>query len=377
MLRPIGDIMLRSIASLSLAASDISRKRPIVIHHHNQLTMGGTEKMCQIFLKHFVKDGTFDHYVAYTSKGDKAREPYFKEILGEEKMICYDSHSTLLNIIRDKKPFILHRYSAGIPEFPFVREIKEHTKHFISTSVFGDQDDSIEISKVIYVSKHVQWMADKVGNPEKGIFFPDHHVVRNPIEAPYSSEDLREELGIPKDAFVFGRIGRDDENIYDPINIEAYSKVANSNSFFVIVNPSRSSRADIERLNITSAKYIERTTDEVRLSKFYNTIDVLAHARKDGECNPANVWEAFAHGKPVISHYANPFNGHIEVIKDCGFVVLNGDVDEYARIMKKFIDGKIDYFKMSKKCINNWQAVCTPDIVGDLQLEIYKELLNG
>ena len=45
--------------------------------------------------------------------------------------------------------------------------------------------------------------------------------------------------------------------------------------------------------------------------------------------------------------------------------------------MKKFIDGKIDYFKMSKKCINNWQAVCTPDIVGDLQLEIYKELLNG
>ena len=260
--------MLRSISSLSLPTSDISKKRPIVIHHHNQLTMGGTEKMCQIFLKHFIKDNTFDHYVAYTAQGDKARESYFKEILGKEKMICYDSHSTLLNIIQDKKPFILHRYSAGIPEFPFVREIKEHTKHFVSTSVFGNQDDSIEISKVIYVSKHVQWMADKVGNPEKGIFFPDHHVVRNPIEAPYSSEDLREELGIPKDAFVFGRIGRDDESIYDPINIEAYSKVANSNTYFVIVNPSRSSRIDIERLNITSAKYIERTTDEVRLSKF-------------------------------------------------------------------------------------------------------------
>ena len=173
----------------------------------------------------------------------------------------------MLNIIQDKKPFILHRYSAGIPEFPFVREIKEHTKHFVSTSVFGNQDDTIEISKVIYVSKHVQWMADKVGNPEKGIFFPDHHVVRNPIEAPYSSEDLREELGIPKDAFVFGRIGRDDESIYDPINIEAYSKVANSNTYFVIVNPSRSSRTDIERFNITSAKYIERTPSEVRLSK--------------------------------------------------------------------------------------------------------------
>ena len=368
--------MLRSISSLSLPISDTSKKRPIVIHHHNQLTMGGTEKMCQIFLKHFVKDNTFDHYVAYTAQGDKAREPYFKEILGEEKMLCYDSHLTLLNIIQDKKPFILHRYSAGIPEFPFVREIKEHTKHFVSTSVFGNQDDTIEISKVIYVSKHVQWMADKVGNPEKGIFFPDHHVVRNPIEAPYSSEDLREELGIPKDAFVFGRIGRDDESIYDPINIEAYSKIANSNTYFVIVNPSRSSRTDIERFNITSAKYIERTTSEVRLSKFYNTIDVLAHARKDGECNPANVFEAAAHRKPVISHYGQVFNGHMETIQNSGFVVLPGDVDEYARIMKAFVDKEVNYQALSDNAYKQWQKV-TPELMSAAQLNIYKELLKN
>ena len=361
--------MLRSIASLSLETSDVSTIKPIVIHHLNDLTLGGTEKMVQIHLSHFVKDNTFNHYLAYRSQGDKAREEYFKEILGSEKLICYDSHSTLLNIIRDKKPFILHRYSAGIPEFPFVKEIKEHTKHFVSTSVFGNQDDTIDISKVIYVSKHVQWMAGQQDSE-------NHYVVRNPIEAPYSTENLREELNIPQDAFVFGRIGRDDKNIYDPINIEAYAKVANSNTYFIIVNPSRPARDDIKRLNITSAKFIERTTSEVRLSQFYNTIDVLAHARKDGECNPANVWEAFAHGKPAISHYAHPFNGHIEVIRDCGFVVLKGDVDEYARIMKKFINKEIDYFKISEKCINNWEKTCTPDIVGNIQLGIYKELLN-
>ena len=363
--------MLRpTLASLSLPVSDISTKKPIVIHHHNNLTMGGTEKMCQIFLKHFIKNHTFDHYVAYKADGDNTREPYFKEIVGLEKMICYESPAKLLSTIHGLKPFILHRYSAGIPEYPFVREIKQHTKHFVSTSVFGNQDDTIDISKVIYVSKHVQWMANMQGAK-------NHHVVRNPIEAPYSTEDLREELDIPKDAFVFGRIGRDDENIYDPINIEAYAKIATSNTYFVIVNPSRSSRADIERLNITSARFIERTTSEVRLSQFYNTIDVLAHSRKDGECNPANCWESMAHGKPVISHYAHPFNGHIEVIKDCGFVVLKGDVDEYARIMKKFIDKEIDYFKLSEKCINNWRTTCTPDIVGNIQLGIYKELLNG
>ena len=362
--------MLRSIAGLSLETSDVSTIKPIVIHHLNDLTLGGTEKMVQIHLSHFIKDNTFSHYLAYKSQGDKAREKYFKEILGTDKLLCYDSHSTLLNIIRHKKPFILHRYSAGIPEFPFVKEIKEHTKHFVSTSVFGDQDDTIDISKIIYVSKHVQWMA---GRQESA----NHHVVRNPIEAPYSTENLREELEIPADAFVFGRIGRDDENIYDPINLRAYAQVENKHTFFVLVNPSSRCRTDIRDLNIKHARFIERTTSEVRLSQFYNTIDVLAHARKDGECNPANVWEAFAHGKPAISHYAHPFNGHIEVIRDCGFVVLKDDVDEYARIMKKFINKKIDYFKISEKCINNWSITCTPDIVGNIQLEIYKELLNG
>ena len=369
--------MLRpTLASLSLPVTDTSTIKPIVLHHHNNLTMGGTEKMCQIFLKVFVKDNTFDHYVAYRKHGDNTREQYFKEIVGSEKMICYEYPAELLKFVREKRPYVLHRYSAGIPEYPFVKEIKEHTRHFVSTSVFGNQDDTIDISKVIYVSKHVQFMAGKTGIPEKGVHYPDHYVVRNPIEAPYSTENLREELGIPTDAFVFGRIGRDDESIYDPINIEAYAKVETENTYFVLVNPSKKSRSDIERLGITSARFIERTTSEVRLSQFYNTIDVLAHARKDGECNPANVWEAAAHRKPVISHYGAVFNGHLETIQDSGFVVLPNDVNEYARIMKAFINKQVDYQALSNNAYRQWEKV-TPEKMGTKQLNIYKELKNN
>ena len=360
--------MLRSIAALSLETSDVSTIKPVIIHHLNDLTLGGTEKMVQIHLSHFVKDNTFNHYLAYKSQGDKAREKYFKEILGTDKLLCYDSHSTLLNIIRHKKPFILHRYSAGIPEFPFVKEIKEHTKHFVSTSVFGNQDDTIEISKVIYVSKHVQWMA---GHQES----ENHHVVRNPIEAPYSTENLRKELEIPTAAFVFGRIGRDDDNIYDSTNIEAYTKIEQGNTYFIFVNPSGKCRSDIKRLGIKNAKFIERTTSEIRLSQFFNSLDVLAHARKDGECNPANVWEAAAHRKPVISHYGSTFNGHLETIQDSGFVVLSGDVDEYSRIMRAFIDKEVDYQTLSDNAYRQWQKV-TPEKMGNKQLNIYKELLE-
>ena len=359
--------MLRSIASLSLPVSDTSRKKPIVIHHHNQLTLGGTEGMCQIFLKHFVKDHTFDHYVAYRADGDKTREPYFKEIVGEEKMICYESPAKLLNIIHGMKPFILHRYSAGIPEYPFVREIKQHTKHFVSTSVFGNQDDTIDISKVIYVSKHVQWMAGKQSAE-------NHLVVRNPIEAPHSTENLREELGIPKDAFVFGRIGRDDASIYENINIRAYAEVERDDVFLVLVAPSRECRSDVGRFGIKNVRYVERTTDEVKLSKFFRTIDVLAHARKDGECNSAAIFEAAAHRKPVISHYGEVFRGNIETIQDSGFVVLPGDVEEYARIMRAFIDGVVDYEALSEAAYQQYQKV-TDVKMSTAQLNIYKELL--
>ena len=361
--------MLRhSLASLSLPVSDTSAKKPIVIHHHNNLTMGGTEKMCQIFLKHFIKDYIFDHYVAYKANGDNTREPYFKEIIGPEKMICYESPAKLLNIIHGLKPFILHRYSAGIPEYPFVNEIKQHTKHFVSTSVFGNQDDTIDISKVIYVSKHVQWMAGKHG-------VENHHVVRNPIEAPYSTENLREELEIPTNAFVFGRIGRDDESIYENINIRAYAEVERDDVFLVLVAPSRECRSDVGRFGIKNVRYVERTTDEVKLSKFFRTIDVLAHARKDGECNSAAIFEAAAHRKPVISHYGEVFRGNIETIQDSGFVVLSGDVEEYTRIMKAFIDGVVDYQTLSNNAYRQWQKVTT-EKMGNKQLNIYKELLR-
>ena len=57
------------------------------------------------------------------------------------------------------------------------------------------------------------------------------------------------------------------------------------------------------------------------------------------------------------------------------FVVLPGDVDEYARIMKAFIDGVVDYHTLSKNCFQQWQKVTT-EKMGNAQLNIYKDLLK-
>ena len=175
---------------------------------------------------------------------------------------------------------------------------------------------------------------------------------------------------------MFGRIGRDDESIYENINIRAYAQVERDNVYFVLVAPSDKCRDDIRRLGIKNAKFIERTTSEVRISQFYNTIDVQAHARRDGECNSAAHFEGFAHRVPLISHYGENFNGHMETTGDAGFIVLPNDVEEYAKIMSAFIDKDIDYETLSYNAYLLWCKV-TPELMGNAQLDIYKELLKN
>tara|TARA_R110000824_G_scaffold146823_1_gene315945 strand:+ start:14460 stop:15536 length:1077 start_codon:yes stop_codon:yes gene_type:complete len=345
--------------------------KPLIIHWNNGLNAGGTEGMQVVFHQQWQNskmDNPFNHKVAYRKQSENSREQQFKDLIGEENLICVDDNQHFVDIVKELQPYIVHRYAAGIPEFPLVPEIKEHTKYLISTAVFGNQDDSIDIDAVIYVSKHIQHMVQTTS-------LPNHYVVRNPVQDKLSNESLRSELDIPEDDFVFGRIGRSDADIYDPINIKAYAKICNNNTHFVAISPSELLINDALSLGVNNFHIIKKTTDMVRLSKFYNTIDVLAHARKDGECNPAVMFESFSHGKPVISHYGWPFNGHIECIGEAGFTVMAGDINEYAKIMKKFVDKTVDFSYISKRAREQYLRLAFPFDRAKEQMEIYKGLL--
>ena len=55
--------------------------------------------------------------------------------------------------------------------------------------------------------------------------------------------------------------------------------------------------------------------------------------------------------------------------------MLEDDVDEYARIMKSFIDGVIDYDTLSNKCVSNWRQTCTPKIIGEKYIKLLDSLV--
>ena len=258
--------------------------KKLIVHYLHHLGIGGTAKVVQILCKNFMKmDKKFHHVLAYKAHGELEREPFFEEILGKENLISYASVPEFYEIIKEIKPFIMHRQTSGQPEMPFVPPIVEQVDHVISTSIFGHVDESIPLSRVIYISNGMQHCA--------GVFGKNIRLIGIPVEAPLSDENLKDELDIPHDAFVFGRIGRDDNDIHDPVNLVSFVEVEDENTYFVALSPSEVLKEKAEQLGITNIRYVDKTLDDVRISKFFNTLDVLAHSRKDGECNPGNIWE--------------------------------------------------------------------------------------
>src|SRR5690606_3281108 len=149
---------------------------------------------------------------------------------------------------------------------------------------------------------------------------PASDVFFNPIELPISTESLRKELGLPSDAYVIGRVGRPDSGIHDPISLKAYRKIEDSNTYFLALSPPVNMVRQAKKLQLNNFIAIPPTTDPIHLAKLYNTIDVVAQARRDGETFGCNIAEAMMHGKPVIAHLTPYMNAQSEIIGNAGYV---------------------------------------------------------
>jgi hypothetical protein len=121
------------------------------------------------------------------------------------------------------------------------------------------------------------------------------------VEIASSNEDLRADLGIPKDAVVFGRHGGAD--CYDPYYVtEAVIELAQQNSkvFFVFMpRPMTFNRYGKLPANII---FLPPSVDPVHKRKFLNTCDAMIHSKAIGESFGLACMEFSAANKPVLTH---------------------------------------------------------------------------
>ncbi len=85
------------------------------------------------------------------------------------------------------------------------------------------------------------------------------------------------------------------------------------------------------------------------ITSFYNTIDILAHARRDGETFGLNIAEAMIHGKPVISHKSRIANGHKPFVKKCGFLAGIDNYKQYAKYINLLFNNKTKRLRLGER----------------------------
>lgn len=140
------------------------------------------------------------------------------------------------------------------------------------------------------------WMGARFGLP-----YVPHIVQTHPTD-----ENLREQLGIPKDAVVFGRHGGTDSfDIPFVKNSISYYVQTDKRVYFLFLNTDKF--VDHPRV-----VHLPATVDPKQKKMFINTCDAMIHARSRGETFGIAVGEFAISGKPIITYSESHERAHLE-----------------------------------------------------------------
>ena len=195
-----------------------------------------------------------------------------------------------------QKVDVCYYVCQGIPENVFDIPLSIPT---IAHSVFHGTTPLGTVHTTI--SDFVSRMADR----EIG-YYP--HVLPNVVFMVETNADLRDELGIPRDAIVFGRYGGYHQ--FDiPYVHSAVVEVAmeNPNIYFLFMNTQPFSK------DIPNIIYLPGTRNLEYKRRFVNTCTAMLHARSDGESFGCACGEFAICGKPVIT-CAMGFTAHLDIL---------------------------------------------------------------
>ena len=151
-----------------------------------------------------------------------------------------------------------------------------------------------------------EWLARRMQGAA-GRFVP--HIVHPPAD----SADLRSQLGIPRDAIVFGRHGGPttfDLTWVPPVVTTVARR--RRDLHFVFLNTTFP-RPRFRALS-KNVHFLPATVDPAARSRFINTCDAMIHARQGGESFGLACAEFSAHGKPVITWSGGVDRAHHEIL---------------------------------------------------------------
>ena len=176
------------------------------------------------------------------------------------------------------------------------------------------------------------------------------------VDLPNVNEDMREELGIPKDALVIGRNGGSDT--FDiPFVKQAIQVVLNERKDIWFVFQLTDKFIDHERVI-----FLPGSSDMNTKVRFINTSDAMLHARYVGESFGLSCAEFSIRNKPVITYEKSPERNHIDTLDEKGIYYEN--YSEILHILRN----------LDKKEINSLEWNCYQEYAPEKVVQRFKEI---
>lgn len=336
-----------SISNYSERETSLGVRKKILIYQIGGLGFGGTEKTLQIIANNICDD--YDVYFLASEKGALyTRKNYldkrvnvilfdYTERQGSYPFYIKGMTPHIKNIIHDYSIDLLITADSGYTQYP-INTIS--TIPIIMINIFGSPALQSNIVSSVFISNAVKKHSEKyIGEKEldRVIYLP---VPEPAARATERAKEIRKEFSIPEGAFVFGRIGRDSNDIFDSIGIKSFQITVRKfpSVYYLIMSAPQILKDIVEKEKIPNVHFLPPSADELDIWGFHYAINCLAHFRRDGETYGMNITESMRAGNPIITHKSSIWNAHLEYLEPTFSRVADiDDFEAYTAFMEEYV----------------------------------------
>lgn len=290
-----------------------------IAFHCNQLSLRGTE-VAMFDYAHYNENILGNESIVLAKSPEiwkYSDEPAIEKFKTRFKVCFYKEPHEIEDILDANNVDVFYAQKAGS-----IDGIVSQKRKTVIHAVFQQYEPHGDVYAFIS-----EWLSNVYGN--------QHGFVPYMVDLPNHDKDMREELGIPTDAIVFGRHGG-----YETFDIpfvkhcigDVVSKM--SDVWFLFMNTEKF-------IDHPRVIFLEPTANLYKKTEFINSCSAMIHARFKGETFGLACAEFSLRNKPVITFAGSMDRAHEMILKDKGFYYRNiGDLQKIFSGMDRLFKGE-------------------------------------